>query len=131
MKWIVLVALVACSTESRSDVSPVKPGGIRGRLTSHVSGGSVEGSRRRQEREEREGPELTPMASCKVKLGAITLTTDTDGKFTRSLPPGRYVVEVHCSDYCKSGPNLPTPATIDIASTRWLDVHWTCEINAK
>jgi len=119
---LILFALFCCVAQGETQPTPSpEPGtGLEGSISLHsISGGPV-----------RQGvPDSRPLANTTfvVKKGDLTITsftTDDQGRFRISLPPGHYSVSK--KDW-KSRVGFYGPFEVDIAPDQVKKVQWNCD----
>lgn len=100
--------------------SPELGAGVEGLITLHtISGGPV-----------RQGvPDFRPLAKTTFVVKSAdrlveTFTTDEEGRFRISLPPGHYSVSK--KDW-KSRVGYFGPFEVDVAAGQFKEVHWKCD----
>jgi hypothetical protein len=118
--FLILLALFCCVARAETESAPEAGTGLEGSIALHnISGGPV-----------REGvPDSRPLANTTfdVKKGDHTVasfTTDDQGRFRISLPPGHY--SISRKDW-KSRVGFYGPFEVDIAAGQIKKVEWNCD----
>lgn len=118
--FLILFAFICCVAGAESSPSPEAGTGVAGSIILHnISGGPV-----------RQGvPDSRPLANTTfvVKKGedlVTSFTTDDQGRFRVSLPPGHY--RVSKKDW-KSRVGFFGPFEVDIAAGEMKNVAWKCD----
>ena len=120
--FLTLIALFCCVARAETQPTPPpEPGtGLEGSISLHnISGGPV-----------RQGvPDSKPLANTTfvVKKGDLTIasfTTDDQGRFRISLPPGHY--RISKKDW-KSRVGFFGPFEVEIAAGQTKKVQWNCD----
>jgi len=120
--FLILLALSCCvvRTEAQPTPPPEAGTGLEGSISLHsISGGPV-----------KQGvPDSKPLANTTfdVKKGDLTVasfTTDDQGRFRISLPPGHYSISK--KDW-KSRVGFYGPFKVDIAAGQIKKVRWNCD----
>ena len=120
--FLTLIALFCCVARGETQPTPPpEPGtGLEGSISLHnISGGPV-----------RQGvPDSKPLANTTfvVKKGDLTIasfTTDDQGRFRISLPPGHY--RISKKDW-KSRVGFFGPFEVEIAAGQIKKVQWNCD----
>ena len=120
--FLTLIALFCCVARAETQPTPPpEPGtGLEGSISLHnISGGPV-----------RQGvPDSKPLANTAfvVKKGDLTIasfTTDDQGRFRISLPPGHY--RISKKDW-KSRVGFYGPFEVEIAAGQIKKVQWNCD----
>ena len=113
-----LLALFCCV--ARAETSPTPGTGLEGSISLHsISGGPV-----------RQGvPDSRPLADTafvvqKENQTVATFTTDAQGRFRISLPPGHY--RLSKKDW-KSRVGYFGPFEVDVAAGQMKKVQWNCD----
>jgi len=118
---LILFALFSCVARAETQPTPQPEGGsLEGSISLHsISGGPV-----------RQGvPDSKPLANTTfvVKKGDLTITfftTDDQGRFRISLPPGHYSISK--KDW-NSRVGFYGPFEVDIAPDQIKKVQWNCD----